>query len=695
MARRSPLRLRFVTALALASALACKPDKPVSPDGKGGDGKGSDGAVTEIAPVARFPEMLPPAAPLVWEVAGVDRIAEVIDRDGLVKKFEPQYRKIADELVRETGRDFLDPKTLADMGIDTRGRMGFAILSMQPFGAVGFATVKDKGRLRAALFEIARRTNVEIVSTPLGHAEILRTTDKGPAIVIREPFVAFVFASGGEGNDDPAFALATMDPHMSLAATKGFKKATGGLAPSDAMFFLDGGALQRNVLAAMGGNEPPPVSQNWARDELAKARQDKAPPERIKELEEQAKRIDEDNARWARRRQGERRAFELLLSGLTTSVWTADAKPTSVVGQGITTFAADSPILLAFENAAGSPPLVRALDGQPLLVLTGKANVQKFLEVVDLLAQADGTSWAEVSKEIAEDTGIDPDKDLKPLVTGQVGFAIVRDGDSEASDVEAKDIGAALHVEVHDPKGARSLLEKAAKGIVAKEGVKVRKAGDGWVVDVPKWRKVFVDIQGPHLVIATDPKLVGRIAGGKEGSIVKQAVKPALAAASLQDSAAGMLFDPDMSFLFFGVRRKDEPMTSSAESPEDMKVPKSRAWKAKEREIQALQKKLDKAEEERSEKELSSFRNVIRPWGAFGASARRDGNALVVQGGWFVRADSLAAALSSSLEAVRKLEERPQDDAFFKLFEERSKLEGELREIRRADLEKFRARKSR
>ncbi len=695
MARRSPLRLHL--ALALVGALACKPDKPVSPDAKGEGGKGDgSGPMSEVAPVARIAEMLPPGAPLVWEVAGVDRIAEVIDRDGLVKKFEPQYRKLADELVRETGRDFLDPKTLADMGVDTKGRMGFAILSMQPFGVAGFATLKDKGRFRAAVFEIAKRTGVEIVSTPLGHAEILRTVDKGPAIVIREPFVAFVFASGGSGgNDDPAFALATMDPHMSLAAAKSFKKATGGLAPSDAMFFLDGASLSRNVLAAMGGNEPPPVSQNWAREELAKARQDNAPPQRIKELEEQAKRIDEDNARWARRRQGERVAFERLLEGLSTSVWTADAKPTSIVGQGITTFAADSPILLAFENAAGSPPLARALDGQPLLVLTGKANIEQFLKVVDLLAMADGTTWADVSKEIAEDTGIDPDKDLKPLVTGAAGFAIVRDGDSEANDVEAKDIGAALHVEVHDPKGAREVLAKAAKGLVGKDGVKVRKAGDGWIVDVPKWRKLFVDIQGPHLVISTDAKLVARIAGGKDGTIVKRADKPALAAASLQDSAASVLFDPDMSFLFFGIRKFDMAMSSSVESPEDAKVPKSRAWKAKERELKAVKKKLDAAQEERSKAELASFRAVIRPWGSFGASARRDGNSIVVQGGWFVRAESIAVALSNSLEAVRKLDERPQEDATFKLFDERSRIEGELHEIRRADIEKFKNRKSR
>jgi hypothetical protein len=696
MARRSRLRLRLATALALAGALACKPDKPVSPDGKGGDGKG-DGSrpMTDIAPVARIAEMLPPGAPLVWEMAGVDRVAEVIDRDGLVRKFEPQYRKLADEMVRETGRDFLDPKTLADMGIDTKGRMGFAVLSMQPMGVAAFATVKDKGRFRAALYEIAKRTGVEIVSTPLGHAEILRTPDKGPAIVIREPFVAFVFAGGGDGKDDPAFALATMDPHMSLAASKGFKKATGGLAPSDAMFFLDGASLSRNVLGAMGGNEPPPVSQNWAREELAKARRDNAPPQRIKELEAQAQSIDEDNARWARRRQGERVAFEQLMSGLSTSVWTGDAKPTSIVGQGTTTFAADSPILLSFENAAGSPPLARALDGQPLLMLNGKANVEQFLKVVDLLAMADGTSWAAMSKEIAEETGIDPDKDLRSLVTGQVGFAIVRDGDSEATEVDAKDIGAALHVEVHDPKGAREVLAKAAKALVGKDGVNVRKAGDGWVADVPKWRKVYIDIQGPHLVIATDPKLVARVAGGKAGTIVKRADKPALAAASLQDSAASVLFDPDMSFLFFGIRKFDIAMSSSVESPEDAKVPKSRTWKAKQREIEAVDKKIAKAQEERSKAEIGAFRSVIRPWGSFGASARREGNAIVVQGGWFVRAESIAVALSNSLDAVRKLDERREDDGTTKLFDERSKLQGQLDEIRRADLEKFRARKAR
>jgi hypothetical protein len=135
--------------------------------------------------------------------------------------------------------------------------------------------------------------------------------------------------------------------------------------------------------------------------------------------------------------------------------------------------------------------------------------------------------------------------------------------------------------------------------------------------------------------------------------------------------------------------------SSSVEPPEDAKVPKSRAWKAKERELAALGKKFEKADEERSKAELASLRAVVRPWGSFGANARRDGDAIVVQGGWFVRTDSIASALVQSLEAVRKLDERPQSADMSKLFEERMKLETELQEIRRADIEKFKARKKR
>jgi len=694
MPRRSLSSLRLGTVLALCTALACKPDKPVTPEGKG-DGAGGGGAITEVAPVTRIAEMLPSTTPILWEMAGPDRIAEVIGRDALVKKFEPQYRQIAGELMRQTGRDFLDPKTLADIGIDTQGRLGFTVLTMQPLTMVWFATLKDKARFRAAVFEIAGRTNVELASTPFGHAEILRAPDgKGTALVIREPYVAFVMPGFGESKDDPAFALATMDPHQSLAAVKGYRKATGGLAPSDAMFYMDGAAISRAVVAA-NGEEAPALIENFARDELAKARQDKAPPERIKELEEQARRIDEDNARWAKRRKGERELFEHLFGSVQTSVWTADAKPTAIVGQGTTTFAADSPLLLSIENGTGSPPLARALDGQPLFMVTGKANVEHFVRVVDLFAKAEGTSWAEASAAIAKETGIDPEKDLRPLVTGQAGFAITRDGDGDLVIGDAKQIGAAVHIEVHDPKGAKEVLARAAKALDGKEGVKVRKAGDGWVADVPKWRKLYADIQGPHLVIATDPKLVARIAGGTAGSVTKQADSAALAAASMRDSAAGMLFDPELSLLFFGVRKFSMSRASMVESAEDAKVPKSRAWKAKERELVEVQKKLDKAEEERSKAELASLRAVVRPWGSFGANARRDGDTLVVQGGWFVRTDSIASALLQSLESVRKLDERPQNADMSKLFDEQAKVQNELHEIRRADIEKFKARKQR
>ncbi|HET6584955.1 MAG TPA: hypothetical protein VFG69_15975, partial [Nannocystaceae bacterium] len=175
MPRRSSARLRLGTTfgLALAVALACKPDKPVAPDGGAGKGDGGGaGAITDIAPVTRPAEMLPSSTVLVWELAGPDRIAEVIGRDALVQKFQPQYRKIADEITREAGRDLLDPKALADMGIDTKGHIGFAMVSLRPMTVVAFASVRDKGRLRSAVLELARSKGRELVSTPLGHAEI-------------------------------------------------------------------------------------------------------------------------------------------------------------------------------------------------------------------------------------------------------------------------------------------------------------------------------------------------------------------------------------------------------------------------------------------------------------------------------------------------------------------------------------------
>ncbi|HET6583980.1 MAG TPA: hypothetical protein VFG69_11035, partial [Nannocystaceae bacterium] len=520
-----------------------------------------------------------------------------------------------------------------------------------------------------------------------------RHEESGAAIVIREPYVAFVIGDKGERKSDPAFDIATMDPMRSLAAAKGYKKGTGGLAPSDALFYMDGGALSQALLDAQG--EAPPVPSNWARDELAKARQANATPERIKELEQQVREVDEQNARSIKRQQGERALFEQLFGGIQASIWTADAKPGGIVGQGTTTFAADSPMLLAIENGTGSPPLARALDGKPLFMVTGKANIEQLVRVADLFAQADGTSWSEVAAEMARETGIDPERDLKPLVTGQVGFAVTREGDDGTVVDDPKQIGGALYVEVHDPKGAQAVLAKAAKAIEGKDDVKVRKVGDGWVIDTKEWRKLYIDIQGPHVVVSTDAKLVGRIAGGKAGTITKRADGAALAAASLQDSAAGMLFDPELSMMFF-LGRSKFPMPTTVESPEDAKVPKSRAWKAKERELQALTKKLDKAQADRERIEMAAIGAVIRPWGSFGASARRDGNSIVVQGGWFVRSETIATALSRSLEAISKLDEsRTHSDEASGLFEQRMKLENELMEIRRADLEKFRTRKSR
>ncbi|MBC8074018.1 MAG: hypothetical protein IAG13_37205, partial [Deltaproteobacteria bacterium] len=667
-------------------------------------GSTDGGNYAPLAPVKRAAEVLPASTLAMLEVAGAQRLAEIVGREALVAKFSAEYKEMSTEVTRELGHDILDPKQLGAIGVDANGRMGVALTGIEPFGFAAWVTLSDAAKFRAMVFELMRKTGSDGKVMPLGGAEVLEISEGKTWIVLRDPLAFIVVRDGGDAKgNEPALAIASADPNRALGNDKDFRRATGGLAPADAMAYIDGAALWGEVelqLAEQDGT----ADNNWARDELAAARSRGEKPERIAELEAQAKEVDASNKTWSQRRKAERELTKRFFGGAGTGVWSFSAKPGGLVGDGRIELSETAIVRKILRNQTAAPALPKALDGRPLWMVTGAFDPDQLIAFVDLAMQTEGASWKEAGALLKGQTGIDLDAELRPLVTGGLGFAVTLDGDLRgALEHVADKLGVGVDIEVTDGAKAQAVLDKLGssavaamkkKGKLGKDEPRVQRDGKRWVVEVPKWRKLVVSVAGSHLVVSTDAALAKRIDAGGTGSATKLGQSSAMAAASWERAAFGTLLDFELSTWMFGMRTSSRFGGAFAETSEDAVVPKSKAFKAKQKQIAAVDAKLSKVEAKRNDEQLAKMGAVSHPWGSLAGSVVEDGNALVLTGGLFVRAEGgVAGALMESLTAVKSLTESTgkPDQELGKLFEQRGKLEDELRKIRVQDVAKYRA----
>ena len=183
------------------------------------------------------------------------------------------------------------------------------------------------------------------------------------------------------------------------------------------------------------------------------------------------------------------------------------------------------------------------------------------------------------------------------------------------------------------------------------------------------------------------------MATGTAGTTATSSPSAALAAASLPGAAFGGLVDIELVSLFgFGLRSKFAAASISRDD-ETAKVPQSKAYKAKLRELERAQAEVTRLQDLENAAEVAAWTDAVAPWGAFAGNVTEQGPGMLVRGGLFVRAKGgFAGALFSSLVAVKALSERRPAEALSNAFETVQKRSEELAEIRSRDVAAWRAR---
>jgi hypothetical protein len=658
------------------------------------------GGTTAIAAVEHPEELLPASTVVALIGKSPRRAAEVFGRDRIAERFPELYRSAAALSSSLVGRDMLDPASYSAVGIDPDGRTGVAIVSLAPEVFALFFTLSDPPRFRETVIEVASRAGTQVVSTSLGGAEVLNEGSGNSAVVIRGDFGVIVVGSSGEHVGQAAQALATVDPSRALAGSRTYRRTLGATAPGDLVGYVDVAEVLARSTARRADK---PSMSNWAQDQLDEARARGDAPERIAELEATAKEEAEWQTRWRERDEAKAALVQQLFSSVEGVALRVDAKRSGAVFELRMPMGEDAFLRRLLREGKGAPPLSWALDGAPLLLLSGNLDEDAFAELIDLGARTEGGSYDELAAKVKERAGLDLSS-VRPLLTGAVGGALTLDGDPNFASIDVGPpswLGFTVHAEISDPAAMEALLAQVAKTAKPFGKAMRREAGKAELsFDVPDWRRVYVSVAGRHLVVTTDRLLPERLAKGQAGNVEKK-TKPSAAYGAMSLPDAGVTYASEMSLLgwsMFMGSSMPHSMHASVESPETEAIPKSRTWQKKKKELDAAQVRARKAQDALEGERATAALEAIRPIGMTVVVAKIEEQGLWATGGQFVRAEGIAGAIVDVIAATQKMrtmQDTPEQQEHNRLFQETSRLRQELDEIRQADIERVRSRKKR
>jgi len=713
--RSHPLRVRFtrltlvsLTSLALSvGVLGCRtPSSKIPLDQlSAADQDRSEGEAREVLeplPIERPSDLLPAEVAIMAEAIDPAALFNLV---GSLDEY-PMLIGPRGELVRALGGDILDPERWHELGLDSHGPAGMGLLDLASGGGFMYGSLVDEAKFEQTLLRFADMIGVrdELATAEVGDARIYRLS-RGLSVVVRGKVAIVVFVDDVDrAPRDYVVAIATVDPRESLAHTERFAWARQQLQPADdGMVFINPrGLLEQFEQEARTRNDD--YGTRYAEEELARARKFGEPAERVRELEQ---RVEQERA-WTREREareaGKRELVTSLFGSVGAVVAAADLREDGIVGHGRVQLPADALLRRLFVAPEHESPLLTALGERPVFAVDGRADLAVLLELVDLLAHAEGETLASVNAEVLRDTGVDMLSDVIAALSGEGGFALTesRKPDFKHMYELSKSFGLAAYVGLTDAQAIRKTLD----GMVRNRqvfGALVRAArGDGWTMRVPGWREVEINIVGDRLVISTDTKLAKRVREAEPGA-------EATALGSAEHPFRGPLVTPALRvygrWSGLAVQYHRESWDTTAESmlydmnshhelsvDEAAKVPHSREFKRKLAELETIVAELNRFDQRQAVRRSERYYEFLSKIGDFGVQVEPLADGLAVQAQWrFAKGMSPMQAGYSMFVAGSDEDWREREP----IGERSYRVAEELRQLRRAELDAAAAKRQR
>ena len=619
----------------------------------------------------------------------------------------PEFSGVRSEVRSRLGVDPFIEEGWRQAGLDPAGPIGVGLLEIDAEAGFAYAKLSDTEAfmdLLDRLLPLITRGESLPATVEVGQGRMIRVNEE-LSIVIREGYVVGVFTDRPDrARRDYAATVATIDPREDLSHQPEFDwVAKRRSADDDGMIFVAPQAILAEAEREIGQSNNN-SGTNYIRQELERARREGEPVEVIRDLE---RRLEEER-QWqedvnARQRAGLELA-QRVFGSMGAAYFAGDLTDSGARFHGGTLIPGSSLIRDIFVPVTAESPLMRALDEPLLAGLDGHAKVDALVEVLDLLARAEGESLAEVNAEAQAELGVNILGDFIPALDGRGGLMLTESKpitpgkvDFSKPEAVAKSLGLAAYLGLSQPQVVSDMFDRLARNPNLQGVLSQAKRGSGWTLDVPEWRKVGLRVVGNELVISTDTGLADRIAKAKAGS---QASVLADANHPMRGPVANPALRMYQRWTWLALTSTNAPYPESKDwllddidsmghprltMDEAMAVPKSKAFKKKLKEFDRLIEDINAHNRERARKEFELALEITESLGDLGMQVESLSDGLALHGLWQMAPGVNPIELGSR---VMMAGSASADWAEYdRLMTRRYELLEELRTQRRADLD--------
>lgn len=611
----------------------------------------------------------------------------------------PQFNMVRGEVRSRLGVDPFEPEGWRAAGLDPDGPVGMGLLELDSRSGFAYAKLSDPQAFEALLDKLMGGSSLT-AAVEVGQGRMIRINDD-LNVIMREGYVVAVLSERAErAKRDYSATVATIDPREALSRDPGFAWVRERReAEDDALLFVAPQTIFAEARRELSGSTND-FGVRRAREALEDARRAGESADRIRELERQL----EDERAWQRRRDAEQEAALELARRVMASMGAAFIAG-DLHGSGAE-FHAGALIPGAnvfrdlFVPVSAESPLLRALDEPLLAAIDGQADVDKLIELIDLVAEADGESLTEINAEVHAELGVNLLSDVVPALDGRGGFMLTESKPIDPSKIGMRkldplrqSLGIAAYLGLRDPKPIEALFDRLANDPRSK-GVFTRARGGGWTLDVPEWREVELRIVDDELIVSTDDDFATRVDKAQAGS---QAAALAEADHPLRGPVPTPALRMYQRWRWIALTSARSPwletvdgMLSDMDShhtltPEEAaKVPKSKAFKKKYKELEQVIDDLNAFNLERTRKEFELALEITEALGELGIQVERVNDGLAAYGSWRMAPGTNPVVLGARMMMMGRATDWTSLD---QLQSRRYELREELWKIRQADLD--------
>lgn len=696
--RRSWLRWCGVMATATVVALGCRP-RPQAVTTAPGEAaseapakQGRRGPVASpaVAAASSPVQLLPDTTRVLFTAQGLTALLGVVEIDAVIAKYRTYYELAAGELVKVLGVNLLDPAQWSSVGLDADGPMGLATADAASGTIVAFVSLTDREAFRGLLDRVSKGALVPVFED---RGVVLKSNpDADSAIVLRDRYAFFVTTSKPmQAQYDHSRALASVDPARGLASSPRFVSAMASDEPARPLTaYVDVWGL---VEASFGQAQAASREPSWAERELERMQATGTPQEEVEQMRRQ---VAEDR-RWEEQRrqkaQTQYAAMTRWLRDVGPLVFEFTADRSGVTGR-VRAKMPDTAVWRSLvKNTATPSPVLMALAERPVILLGGSIDVAAAKALLDEGMRADGLDPAKEYAQFKADTSVDFERDLVPLLAGSGGVAVtVSDALLRGEYKQAEqEMGYAAALEVTNPQRAQALVDVAVQRVPRAKVGRERKTG-AYTLEIADFRALHVAVVGSHIVVATDLGVIQRMSAGQQGALARVLTPAAVPLVTARDTAFQGMFDLFYPAMMTLSRRVAAP-ASKPEEPYALfpdaqpgridKVAKSRAYKAKLKEWEAVDAKIRREEATDERRQAKAITAIAEAAGVQAWHLREQPDGLVLAGGHYFGKGGVMRVIDLAAEYIAM----PRGgEKLYELYSQRSVLEGELQRIRITDV---------